>query len=102
MSKGKLVAQGAHASLEAALKTKENKNKTFKKWKNAGGKKVVLKTDLKEIEGIKERAEELNVSTSLIRDQGLTEVEPGTITALGIGPDKEKKIEKLTSSLPLL
>lgn len=101
MSIGKLVSQGAHASLETALKVKREKPEVFETWRGKGQKKVVLKADSKSIKRIRKKSKEIGVKSSLIKDKGLTELEPGTMTALGLGPDKEKKIDKLTSSLPL-
>ena len=40
--------------------------------------------------------------TCFIADAGRTEVMPGTITCMGIGPDKEEKIDKVTGKLKML
>ena len=49
MSKGKIAAQAAHASLEAAMKTmstdKIRKEGIFESWRKEGMKKVVLKVE---------------------------------------------------------
>ncbi|PIX43420.1 peptidyl-tRNA hydrolase, partial [archaeon CG_4_8_14_3_um_filter_38_5] len=37
-----------------------------------------------------------------IRDAGRTQIPPNTITALGIGPDNEEKIDKIVKNLKLL
>ena len=42
------------------------------------------------------------LKTALIKDAGHTVVEPGTITCLGIGPDKEYKIDKITGKLKMV
>ena len=100
LSIGKLGAQSAHASYGAAKKANK---KILKEWEDYGQKKVVLGTkDLKELKDLKKKADELKIANCLISDAGHTQLKPGTITALGIGPDKEEKIDKVTGHLKLL
>ena len=100
LSKGKLAAQVAHASHGAARKSDK---KIVRLWIVSGEKKVVLKVkDLEELKMLSEKCKKLKLPCVLISDAGLTEVKKGTITALGIGPDEESKINKATGSLPLM
>jgi len=100
MGKGKLAAQVAHASLEAYKKAGKEKVKV---WEAAGSKKIVVKVDsLEELLDLERKAEELKIPNALIRDAGLTQLEEGTITCLGLGPDEDEKIDRLTGKLKLL
>ena len=47
-------------------------------------------------------AEDAGIKTALITDAGHTVVEPGTITCLGIGPDLEEKIDKVSGKLKMM
>ena len=97
---GKMAAQSAHASSGALIKSHKD---DLMKWKNEGMKKVVLKVDTKEdLFKYKLQAEDAGLITSLIEDAGKTVVEPGTITCLGIGPDKEEKIDEVTGNLKMV
>lgn len=103
LSQGKLAVQVAHAAVNCALSCKKNNTRWFKAWYNEGQKKVVVKGgNLKDIFELKAIAESLGLETSLITDAGKTEIEPGTITCLGIGPAPSPEINKVTGSLPLL
>lgn len=100
LPKGKLAAQSAHASLEAAMKSQRD---TVEDWRNEGGKKVVLKVDnLEELKKYKAAADKEKLTTTLITDAGHTTLEPGTVTCLGIGPNKEEIIDKVTGKLRIL
>ena len=100
MSKGKLAAQCCHASVSAVLKSRHT---AVKKWELEGQKKVILKTkSMEALLELKKKCDRLGLASSLISDAGHTELAAGTVTALGIGPDEENKIDKVTGSLPLL
>ncbi|MDT7892362.1 MAG: peptidyl-tRNA hydrolase Pth2 [Thermoproteota archaeon] len=103
MGKGKLAAQVAHASLSAFLESLKNNSKKVEKWLEEGQKKIVLKVNsLEELMNIYKKAKEKGLIAVIIEDKGLTQLEPGTITCLGIGPDEDDKIDEITSKLKLL
>ncbi|MBD3248947.1 peptidyl-tRNA hydrolase [Candidatus Woesearchaeota archaeon] len=100
LPKGKLAVQAAHASVEAVLKTPEWKTS---EWRLEGAKKVVLKVkDEEELLNYKQLAEDANLINTLITDAGKTVIAPGTKTCVGIGPDKEELIDKVTSKLKMV
>ena len=100
LSRGKLAVQVAHASISAYEKAEK---KIILEWKKRGQKKVVVRVNnLEELTNIANQAEKMGLPVSIVRDAGLTEVPPGTITAVGIGPEKGSRIDKITGNLPLL
>jgi len=38
----------------------------------------------------------------VIRDRGLTQIAPGTVTCLGLGPAPSELVDAITGKLPLL
>jgi len=100
LSRGKLAVQVAHASIMGYEISEKNLRE---KWRREGQKKVVLKvSDVKELMMIYEKARKAGLATAYVRDAGLTEIPPGTITAVVIGPEKSEKIDRITGNLPLL
>jgi PTH2 family peptidyl-tRNA hydrolase len=98
LSKGKACAQVGHAVLECYLRQDDKKLK--QKWRDEGGKKVVLAAkNLEELYSLNDAAKRAGLVTAVIPDAGHTEVEPGTVTCLGIGPDTEEKIDRITKGL---
>ena len=103
MSIGKICSQVAHASLFSALKCKKKHPILFSKWIREGAKKIVVRAkDLEELKKLKVEADRMKIPNELIRDAGYTEIKPGTITSLGIGPAKEEEIDRITGNLKLL
>jgi PTH2 family peptidyl-tRNA hydrolase len=103
MSKGKVAVQVAHAAVSASEKAKEAGEDDWLKWFQEGQKKVVVKVkSLKELIELKEKSEKAGLPAVLIEDKGLTELPPGTITCLAIGPALSELIDKITGDLPLL
>lgn len=100
LPKGKACAQAAHASVEAVLNSDKKK---VQEWRTEGMAKIVLKVkDEKELLFYLRQAKEAGLTASLITDAGRTVIAPGTKTCVGIGPDEEEKIDKITGKLPLL
>ncbi len=97
LSKGKLSAQVAHASVSAADKSEWKKD-----WLRQGQKKSVLKVENeKELIEVFMDAKDSGLPTDLIQDQGKTEIPAGTKTCVGIGPAPEEEIDKVTGELKL-
>jgi len=103
MSTGKKCAQASHASLSSSDLVRLQNKKVWKNWKNTGQKKVVLKVNSKEsIKEIHMKLLKEKITCFLIKDAGLTQLDPGTITALGVGPALSIEIDKITGDLKLL
>lgn len=118
MRKGKMVAQGAHASLGAIL--------DWQKWLNCKSpvdqhfaqrllpavhhwiqndftKICVYVEDEDQLMQVLERADDLGLLTKLIIDNGTTEFNGvKTPTCIAIGPDWIENIDECTKGLPLL
>jgi len=103
MSKGKTAAQVAHAAVNCALASKKHNPEAMDKWMFNAYPKIVLKLkDEEELFQIKSFADAAGLVNSVITDAGHTEIPPGTVTCIGIGPDSSAKIDKVTGELPIL
>ncbi|WP_129114789.1 peptidyl-tRNA hydrolase Pth2 [Halegenticoccus tardaugens] len=99
MGRGKLAAQVAHASLSAY---EDADAKTRRAWKGEGQKKVVLKANGEtELFELADAAEYEGLPHAIIRDAGHTQLEPGTVTALAVGPGPDETVDRVTGDLPL-
>ncbi|MFC7027561.1 peptidyl-tRNA hydrolase Pth2 [Halomicroarcula sp. GCM10025324] len=99
MGEGKLAAQVAHASLSAY---EDTGRKARSAWKGEGQKKVVLKaTSESELFELADRAEREGLPNAIVRDAGHTQLEPGTVTALAVGPAEDDLVDRVTGDLSL-
>lgn len=119
MRKGKMVAQGAHASSKVFMdklipfcdESKEKENiyllpltQEMTAWIKGDYRKVVVYVESEQalLERYKQ-AESAGLPCSLIQDLGLTEFGgKKTYTAVAIGPVSDNKVDKITGDLPLL
>jgi PTH2 family peptidyl-tRNA hydrolase len=82
LSKGKIAAQAGHAAVSAAHEAHNRHRGWWDAWLFEGQRK--------------------GLPNALIVDRGLTEIPPGTVTCLGIGPAPAEKVDRLTGKLSLL
>ncbi|RQD83480.1 MAG: peptidyl-tRNA hydrolase [Methanocalculus sp. MSAO_Arc2] len=100
MSCGKKCAQIAHAAVGAYEKAGSIARRS---WFDEGQKKVALKVHgERTLYELKTIAEAQGIPACIIRDAGLTEIPPGTVTALGLGPAKSELLDRITADLKLL
>ena len=99
MGTGKLAAQVAHASLSAYEKADD---RTRRAWKSGGQKKVVLKgSSERELHELSAIAASEGLPNAIVRDAGHTQLEPGTVTTLAVGPGDEELVDRVTGELSL-
>ena len=112
MRKGKMVAQGAHASMAAILKLAHREgnelvialDERIEPWLCGRFTKICVSVNSEaELLAIHEKSIAAGVLTSLILDSGVTEFGGvPTNTAVAVGPDQASKVDAITGNLPLL
>ena len=113
MRKGKMIAQGAHASMKVFFDRIEYLDTSMKvngitpqmlEWINGIFTKVVVSVKSEEeLLDIQKQANEKGLPNALIKDVGKTEFNGiPTYTCLAIGPDEAEEIDKITGELKLL
>ena len=102
MRKGKMIAQGAHASMKVVL---ENLMHPWViKWTNQAFTKIVVKAQsLDQMEDIFHRAKTAGIPVAWITDAGRTEFNGvPTDTCIAVGPAPMDVIDPITGELKLL
>jgi PTH2 family peptidyl-tRNA hydrolase len=104
---GKIAAQVAHAAVSLYDEICENGKPYYRQalenWNEFGAKKIVLRAkDLEDLKSVKAACKKKGIPCSMIADAGRTQIEPGTITVLGIGPEESKKLDIITGEFKLM
>lgn len=103
MRKGKMIAQGCHASLKVYKRYKDTDPDKFKLWEIGGETKIVVGVDSgQELVNLYAEAQLQGLFSAIIRDEGRTEFKEPTLTAVAIGPGDNIIIDKITGHLKLL
>ena len=100
MSAGKLAVQCSHAAVTCTLNAKKTHARLVERLSKAGARKICLRADdLETIQRLAGQAQAAGLVTTLVKYAGHTELPPGTITVLGIGPSPRRSIDALVSEL---
>ncbi len=112
MRKGKMIAQGAHASMRAVLalgRLEDGRwviplDERLEPWLLGRFKKVCVYVNSEaELLALHAQAEAAGLINALIQDAGLTEFGGvPTYTAIAVGPDRADRVDAITGTLPLL
>lgn len=119
MSAGKVAAQCCHAALKAVQGASSGGRgasaggsaagggtltaETVRAWQRQGEPIVVVKCDgLEHLETLRAAAAAVGLPAATIRDAGRTQVDPGTVTVMAVGPARREQIDEVTGGLKLL
>lgn len=108
---GKIAAQCSHATLacyktlsKAAEKAPSSPQaQILKRWERLGQAKIAVQIksqdEMLELMG---KARSLGITAEVIADAGRTQIDPGSLTVLGVGPAPKSQVDRVTSHLKLL
>lgn len=103
LTAGKAAVQVAHAAVMLVDQATARQHSALDAWRTQGQKKIGLVVEtLDDLERIERSARIRGIPTVWVKDAGLTEVPPGTVTCLGLGPALATEIDPITGELPLL
>jgi peptidyl-tRNA hydrolase, PTH2 family len=90
------------AGIAAAQYMRDHDPITFQLWQEYGEPIIVVRANTQEeLEDAEQRARARAVPTFPIRDAGRTEVDPGTLTVMAVGPGPAPRIDQVTGKLKL-
>ena len=103
MGRGKMAAQAGHAFVMGAERVRLTHPDWHADWWDGGQKKIVLKVSgLESLRGLKMDVIHAGLPYAEVSDAGHTQLEPGTVTCMSVGPAPENAVDRVTGGLPLL
>ncbi len=103
IGRGKIAVQCSHAAVSAAEEARIRFPRWWNGWLEDGQRKIALKVpDLSTLLNLENHARRNRLPVYLVRDRGLTQVPPDTVTCVGIGPAPSNLVDSLTGDLALL
>ena len=77
--------------------------KLLLRWERRGQAKVALQIkSQQELVDLQRKALELGITAEVIQDAGRTQIDPGSLTVLGVGPAPKSLVDRVTGELKLL
>ncbi|KAI0831577.1 PTH2-domain-containing protein [Hypoxylon sp. FL0890] len=111
MTKGKIAAQCSHATL-ACYKTltraasrdpSSPEARLLQRWERRGQAKIAVQVKSEdELLELMAKARSLGITAEVIQDAGRTQIDPGSLTVLGVGPAPKSLVDRVTGGLKLL
>jgi PTH2 family peptidyl-tRNA hydrolase len=108
MRKGKMAAQAAHGASLFLYDLIDRglfglMDEPTRLWLRSGTAKICVGVESeKELLAVYEAAKDAKLRVNVVCDSGHTEVEPGTLTCVAIGPNYVEEIDRITGHLKLL
>ncbi|KAI1809498.1 PTH2-domain-containing protein [Poronia punctata] len=108
MTKGKIAAQCSHATLACYKKLSRAAPKSvqagiLRRWERLGQAKIAVQVKSEdELLTLMAKARSLGVTAEVIQDAGRTQIDPGSLTVLGVGPAPKSVVDQVTGGLKLL
>ncbi|KAI6089036.1 PTH2-domain-containing protein [Hypoxylon rubiginosum] len=111
MTKGKIAAQCSHATLAcyktlsraAARKPSSPEARLLQRWERRGQAKIAVQVKSEaELLDLMGKARSLGITAEVIQDAGRTQIDPGSLTVLGVGPAPKSLVDQVTGGLKLL
>ncbi|OTB12909.1 hypothetical protein K445DRAFT_320405 [Daldinia sp. EC12] len=111
MTKGKIAAQCSHATLAcyktlshaAQRNTSSAEARLLQRWERRGQAKIAVQVKSEgELLELMAKARSLGITAEVIQDAGRTQIDPGSLTVLGVGPAPKSLVDNVTGALKLL